>query len=551
MTTSAELLSRNAEVLRSRMNRLGLTGLFIALATIVIATVIVSQHMTGDVTLDGLVYAQKHNFALRVLDFLPFAFAFWGQYTSALLADQASAMIVEQTDELRAETTSWKKKSLHDATHDPLTGLPNRVLFYDQLQHAMLVAGRENREIAILFVDLDGFKEINDAFGHDQGDVILKEVTARLKRSMPDPNIAARMGGDEFAVLLADAWTTEAATEAAKRIYQTLTAPFTLRSGRTEISVSIGIADYPRQGQDADTLIQRAEAAMLTARRKHDGVAVYTPELNLDNPRRVAMLSELRRAIEQNSLELFFQPQVDMQTSAITSVEALMRWTHPTFGRVSPGEFITLAEGSRLIKPLTVWSITRAARELEQWRKSGLTLGIAINLSARVLDDPEIPELFASLLAATENDPSRFTLEITESCIMENPRRTIEILKRLSDMKLRMSIDDFGTGYSSLAYLSKLPVAEIKIDKSFVMNMTRSKDDCTIVNATVDLGHSLGLKVVAEGVENEEIWRLLKEHGCDVAQGYYISPPLERRELLTWLRDSRWKPRPPGTQRDS
>ena len=546
MATTApntDLLTRNAQVLRSRINRFGMSGLLIALLTIITASVVTSLHMTGEITLEGILYARQHNFALRILDFLPFAFAFWGQYVGALMAYQASALVVEQTDDLRAETTAWKQKSLHDATHDVLTGLPNRVLFYDRLRQEMLVAGRENRRIAVLFVDLDGFKRINDAFGHDQGDLILKEVTARLRQSGSGTQTVARMGGDEFAILLTEAAKVDVAKEWARKTHRMLEQPFTLSSGPAETGVSIGIAFYPDHGPDADTIIQRSEAAMQTARRKHDGVAVYADELDVDNPRRVALLGELRRAIEQDKLELHYQPKVDLRTSEVVSVEALMRWVHPAFGRVSPSEFIALAEGSRLIRPLTQWSINRAARDLEQWQKDGLALGMAINFSARALDDPDLPALLAQPMTVLSKHPERITLEVTESSIMEDPRRTIEILKRLKAMKFRLSIDDFGTGYSSLAYLSKLPVSEMKIDKSFVMNMTQNRDDRTIVKATIDLGHNLGLSVVAEGVETEEDMRLLKADGCDIAQGYYISAPLANADFLAWLRDSPWKPK--------
>lgn len=518
-------------------------GLVIALLTIVTASLVASLQITGEITLEGILYARQHNFTLRILDFLPFAFAFWGQYTSTLMAYQASALIVEQTDDLRAETTAWKRKSLHDATHDILTGLPNRVLFYDRLRQELLVAGRENRRIAVLFIDLDGFKKINDAFGHDQGDLVLKEVTARLRRSGSGTQTVARMGGDEFAVLLTETATVDEAREWARGARRMLESPFTLSRGPAESSVSIGIAYFPDHGSDPDTLIQRSEAAMIAARGRHDGVAVYANELDADNPRRVTLLGDLRRAIEQDLLDLHYQPKVDLRTQEVVSVEALMRWSHPTFGRVSPGEFITLAEGSRLIRPLTQWSINRAARDLEQWQKDGLTLGMAINFSARTLDDPKLPDLLARPMSVLGENPERLTLEVTESSIMEDPRRTIEILRRLKAMKFRLSIDDFGTGYSSLAYLSKLPVSEMKIDKSFVMNMKQNKDDRTIVKATIDLGHNLGLCVVAEGVETADVLHLLKEDGCDIAQGYFISPPLANLDFLAWLRESPWKPK--------
>lgn len=540
MTSSNEMLTRNIEILKSRVNRYGIYGLVIALTTIAIASTIVSYQMTGEVSLDGFILAQDSNFALRILDFLPFIFTFWGQYTGTIMASQASAIIVEQTDALRTETTAWKKKSLHDATHDALTNIPNRALFYDQLRQAILVASREDKKIAILFLDLDGFKEINDTFGHRRGDFILQHLVSRLQSLVQSDDTIARIGGDEFAILLTGALTGDVAINVAQRIQGVLKSPFILDDSAIEIGASIGISVFPNDGKDADVLVQRAEIAMYAAKRSQEGFATYLPELDQDNPRRLMLMSELRFAIDNDQLELNFQPKIDIRTRTITSVEALVRWTHPEHGRISPAEFIPLAERTRLIRPLTNWVITKAMRQSEKWHAHGLNIGTAINISTRDLSDPELPAIFTDCLSKFQVRPDWFTLEITESSIMDDPKHALDILNRLSDMQMNLSIDDFGTGYSSLAYLSKLPVQEIKIDQTFVFGMIENNNDALIVKSTIDLGHNLGLKVIAEGVENEETWNILEQMNCDIAQGYYMSPPLGKMELVSWLQDSRW-----------
>jgi diguanylate cyclase (GGDEF)-like protein len=543
MLTNSDMLTRNIDVLKSTVNRYGLYGLTISLMTIMIATIIVSYQMTGQVTLDTLIQAQESNFALRILDLLPFMFAFWGQYNTTLMAYHASAIIMEETDDLREETTAWKKQSLHHTTHDNLTELPNRSLFYDLMREALHVASRDNKILLIFYINLVGFREINDVYGDTSGDLILKELTKRLQNLVHDNDIIARMGGDKFTLVLKDVPTDKHINSEVQRIQKALELPFSLNRNNIDISVSIGISRYPEDGEVADVLLQRAELAMFAAKTTIKGYAVYSPDLNQENPCRVTLMGDLRRAIDNDQLELYYQPKIDMLRNEITSVEALVRWTHPEHGRVSPVEFVPLAERGRLIKPLTKWVATTAMRESARWHKRGLDIVIAINISARDLSDPELPDVFAGLLADYDVNPDWITLEITESSIMGDPRRALDVLNKLSEMHFRLSIDDFGTGYSSLAYLSKLPVQEIKIDQTFVMGMIENKNDALIVKATIDLGHNLGLKVTAEGVEDEEVWLLLKQMNCDIVQGYHFSPPLEKQDLYRWLQESRWKPK--------
>ena len=541
MTASGEVLAKNFEVLLSRVNRFGIYGLIISLFTIAMSTIIVAYQMKGTITFTSLLYAQDNNFALRILNFLPFVFAFWGQYTGKDIAYRASAIIVEETDDLRAQTSEWKKKSLHDSTHDALTELPNRALFYDLLRQAILVASRENRKVAVLFMDIDKFKEVNEGFGHDSGDAILKELAERLQKLAQGEYPIARMGGDEFAILLTnDVSGEDSAVVLAKQILQNLESPFVLGQSTIETAISIGISLYPEHGKAVGALVQQAEIAMSAAKKSQSGFMIYSSELSQENPRRVLLVSELRHAIENDQLELHYQPKINMQTREVVSAEALVRWSHPEHGSVPPGEFVPLAERGRLIKPLTQWVIRTAIKDSELWHRNALNIGIAINISVRDLNDPDLLDLFAGLLNEFEIKPEWFTLEITESSIMDDPVKALDILHRLSGMRLGLSIDDFGTGYSSLAYLSKLPVQEVKIDQTFVLGMTRNKDDSVIVGATIDLGHNLGLKVVAEGVEDEQTWQLLKHRGCDIAQGYYMSPPLAKHRFEEWLKEKKF-----------
>jgi diguanylate cyclase (GGDEF)-like protein len=542
MPPSTDVLIKNFEVLKSRVNRFGIYGLIISLVTIVMSTIIVAYQMTGGISFTSLLYAQDNNFALRILNFLPFIFAFWGQYTGNDIAYRASAIIVEETDDLRAQTTEWKKKSLHDSTHDSLTELPNRALFYDLLRQAILVASRENSKVSVLFMDIDKFKEVNEGFGHGSGDIILKDLAGRLQALLAGRHPVARMGGDEFAIMMRDVAAQDDAVELVRDIHQKLKSPFNLDGSSIEVGVSIGISMYPEHGTAVGTLVQQAEIAMSAAKTFQSGYAVYSSDLNQENPRRVTLVGELRRAIENDQLELHYQPKIDIRTGKVIAAEALVRWPHPEYGNISPGEFIPLAERSRLIQPLTQWVIRKAIKDAKDWHGKGIQIGIAINISTRDLNDPGLPELFTGLLADRDVKPDWFTLEITESSIMDDPVNALGVLNRLSGMHLGLSIDDFGTGYSSLAYLSKLPVQEVKIDQTFVMGMSRNKDDAVIVGATIDLGHNLGLKVVAEGVENEQTWQLLKQRGCDIAQGYFMSPPLAILQFEAWLADTRWGP---------
>jgi diguanylate cyclase (GGDEF)-like protein len=424
----------------------------------------------------------------------------------------------------------------HRALHDLLTDLPNRGLLQPRLARAVPMA-RGGSSLALLLMDLDRFKEVNDTFGHHYGDFLLQEVADRLRASTDDSATVARLGGDEFAVLLPR--TTESqATSVAVRIAGALRQPVVIQGHSLDIGVSIGIALCPQQADDPESLMQRADIAMYAAKRTRAGYAVYAPEHDQHNPLHLALAADLRQAIEGGLLVLHYQPKINLNTCEIGSVEALARWHHPVHGSIPPQEFIPLAEQTGLIIPLTHWVLEASIRQCRRWQDEGIRLRVAMNLSAQNLQDHDLPALVTRLLNTHGVDPHCLQLEVTESAIMIDSSRALQALQELHEAGVDISIDDFGTGYSSLTRLRRLPVRQIKIDKSFVLEMARSEDDAFIARSVIDLGHNLGLEVVAEGVSDGEIWDLLRGMGCDVAQGFYVSHPLPAGELTTWLQAS-------------
>jgi diguanylate cyclase (GGDEF)-like protein len=430
----------------------------------------------------------------------------------------------------------------HQALHDALTDLPNRVLLHDRLQQAIRAAERDHTAVALLIMDLDRFKEVNDTFGHHTGDLLLEQLGERLGGVLRGSDTIARLGGDEFAVLLPTA-SVEDANHIAGRLREVLEEPFSLGGLQLEIDASIGIALSPEHGTDADTLLRRADVAMYIAKRNGSGHALYTAEQDQHSPTRLALVGELRRAIDQNELSLYFQPKVSLKDSRVLCAEALVRWQHPRHGMLGPDQFVPVAEQTGLIRPLARWVLEAAARQCNRWRQEGLDLAVAVNLSMRNLHDAEIVDMIRQLLQRWGIPPARLVIEITESSLMADAARAMEVLNRLREMGVGVSIDDFGTGYSSLAYLKRLPVDELKIDKSFVANMARDENDAAIVRSTVGLAHELGLTVVAEGIEDQATWDLLVALGCDVGQGYFVSRPVPAAALGVWLKTGGWEPR--------
>jgi diguanylate cyclase (GGDEF)-like protein/PAS domain S-box-containing protein len=423
----------------------------------------------------------------------------------------------------------------HIAFYDTPTGLPNRNKLYDHLLDTIKADGGKGMRMALLLMDLDRFREINDTLGHHRGDLLLQQLGERLQKTTFDRDIVARLGGDEFAILLTKLMNDNDIHLVIAKITRALEAPFVIEGIPIAVEISIGIALYPEQGADPDTLIQRADIAMSAAKKSGRGHLLYSPEIDEYNPKRLALLGELRNAIDQEQLVLHYQPKITLKDRKVFGVEALVRWKHPQQGMIPPNYFIGPAEQTGLIHPLTRWVVQAAIRQCAAWRQAGFEITVSANLSARNLLDAKLPDMVLGLLQASGLTPEQIEFEITESAIMTDPARAQEVLAALHRAGIRFSIDDFGIGYSSLSYLQKLPVDAIKIDRSFVSHMVRNEGDMKIVRSTIELAHNLGLKVVAEGVETQEILDQLTEMGCDAAQGYFISRPIPNEDLIRWL----------------
>src|SRR5579872_1667313 len=433
------------------------------------------------------------------------------------------------------ERKEYEDQLRHQALHDPLTGLPNRVLLRDRLEQALREAVRQGRTVALFLLDLNRFKEVNDTFGHQFGDELLEQLGPRFKRSLRAADTVARLGGDEFAVILPGI-SPGASGRAAERILRSLETPFTVNGQILDIDASIGVALYPEHGTNADTLLRHADVAMYAAKQENTGYFIYASDRDPNSQRRLALARELRRAVETDQLYLQFHPKIDLKTGRVIGVEALTRWQHPEYGLVSPDEFIPLAEQTGLIKPLTCWVLQEALKQRRRWEvEAGLDVRMAVNLSMRSFHDEQLVQTIAQALDTWETAPCRLEVEVTETAFMADPARALTTLETLHNMGVSLSIDDFGTGYSSLAYLRRLPAAEVKIDRSFVMDMVSDENACSIVRATIGLAHDLDLKAVAEGVETCEVWDLLGRLGCDLAQGFYLSRPMSTDDCMRWL----------------
>lgn len=428
---------------------------------------------------------------------------------------------------------------LHQALHDSLTDLPNRTLLRDRMQQAIYYSQRENKPIALFFIDLNGFKEINDTLGYKSGDTLLKQVGSRLQGVFWKRDTVARLGGDEFAILLPGV-DVDQVVLCAQKVTDTLEKPFTINKLNIQTGASIGIALYPEHGKDPETLVRHAEVAMYQAKQNNREFVVYTPDADPHDIRRFTLMSELREAIERDELTLYYQPKINIATRTIIGVEALVRWQHPLYGVIPPNDFIPLAEQSGLIKPLTRWVIKEALRQCCAWRRGGINLSISVNVSMRSLRDRQLPDLVASLLERADAPPSCLNLEITESAVMVDPASSVATLRELRALGIRLSVDDFGTGFTSLSYLKELPIDEIKIDKSFVMGMTQNDNDAVIVRSIIELARNMGYSVVAEGIEDKDAWDMLEMLECTIGQGYYMARPLPAAKLERWLVESSW-----------
>ena len=465
--------------------------------------------------------------------------------------DYVSKVEVAQQDEIGQLATAFNQMQsaiaaredqiTFQSSHDALTGLPNRTLFLERLAESIASSRRDGsaQSVGMIMMDVDRFKEINDTLGHHFGDQLLIEIGRRLCQTLPN-ELVARLGGDEFAVRFI-APPGAQVHGVAERIRASLLAPFALGDVSVDVNASLGIALFPQHAGDADTLMKRADIAMYDAKKNQTDVAMYEAGRDEHSLRRLSLMMELRQAIARDELQLYYQPKIDVRTERVMHAEALVRWNHATHGLMPPDEFIPLAEQSGKIGMLTKWVIRKAIAQCAAWSREGLHLTVAVNLSALDLFDSELPTFISGLLAEAGLSPERLLLEITESAIMKDAARAQKVLVELKRRGVCLAIDDFGTGYSSLAHLKRLPVDELKIDKSFVLNLTESaSDDLVIVRSTIELGHNMGLTVIAEGVETAESWNILKRLGCDMGQGYYMSRPLPVAAFNEWYATSRW-----------
>lgn len=428
----------------------------------------------------------------------------------------------------------------HQATHDLLTDLPNRVLLFDRLEKAIDVARRSSSTVALLLMDLDRFKEVNDTFGHHFGDALLKQVAVRLRNQFRSEDTVSRLGGDEFAIVMPDPADTTSIATTAQRLLTALQQPFVIEAHLLEVGASIGIAVYPKNGTDARTLLRRADVAMYASKQTQSGYTFHRHDLESRSPDELSLVVEMRSAIERNEFELYYQPKLHLRTGLVTRVEALIRWNHPQRGLLAPGAFIPVAERTGLIRPLTDWVLDRALQQCRDWQDQGAPVHLAVNVSAKSLQEQTLPTKVNELLEKWKVDPRFLKIEITESSIMSDPSHALAITSLLQSLGVHLSVDDFGTGYSSLTHLREFPIDEIKIDKSFVLAMTSSEADLAIVRTVIDLAHNLGKQVCAEGVENQETWEMLDALGCDLIQGYWVSKPVPAAKLLQWLIDTAW-----------
>ena len=422
----------------------------------------------------------------------------------------------------------------HHALHDSLTNLPNRRHMLERINQTIAAAQTQRKTLAILILDLNRFKEVNDTLGHHCGDQLLMALSPRLLGAISTTDLVARLGGDEFGFVLENV-SVEQAGNISKRILEAVDQPFVIDGHGVGIGGSVGIAMYPVHGEEPQLLMQHADVAMYEAKRHGQGYAVYEAEQDQYSLNRLRIVASLRSRELFDQLVLHYQPKISLKDGRVCGLEALLHWRHPTLGEVAPDHFILVAERAGVMQQITLWVLRKTINQMQQWQNAGFPQQVAVNLSACNLGDKNLPQDIRQILEAHTVSASDITLEVTESSMMVNPQLAQEILNKLNALGLQSSIDDFGSGYSSLAYLKGLPATEIKIDKSFVLNMTHDESDAVIVHSTIALAHNMGYRVVAEGVENVEILELLQVLGCDVVQGFYFSKAIPAEQVLTWI----------------
>ncbi len=447
-----------------------------------------------------------------------------------------------EAQSLTEQVQSGKAALEHLAHHDVLTGLPNRTLLNDRLAQAIALAHRQDKQLALMFMDLDQFKHINDLLGHTVGDQLLQSVAQRLVGCVRRSDTVSRQGGDEFVLLLPNIEQAEDVALAAQKMLATIALPHHIDRHELHIGVSIGISIYPDDGQDAETLIKNADTAMYHAKENgRNNYQFFEPEMNARAVKRQFIGAGLRHALERQEFVLHYQPKINLHSGSIVGIEALVRWQHPQRGLLAPAQFLPIAEDSGLILPIGRWVLHEACLQARAWQDAGLpSIPVAVNTSALEFRARDFLDNLRATFEDTRLEPRYLVLELTESVLMRDAKSADSVLQALEDLGVQLAVDDFGTGYSSLAYLSKLPLCELKIDQSFVAGMMKDENDAIIVRSTIALAHNLGLKVVAEGIENQESLKLLEVLGCDMGQGYLFARPLPAEDFTRWVAKSPW-----------
>jgi len=522
-------------ILKSKVTKHAVWGVLVAFTALAAATLLSVYLPHGEITFHGIILEQKNNVALWLMDIMPFAFAYWGQYVSTTVADKADAILMDQTQVVREYAKALEKQAERDALYDPLTGLPNRTFLHRKIEKAIRAWRPGGGSLTLMLVDLSGFHDINTSIGHDGGDDVLRAVAERLARQLPPKSILARLDAVKFAILFLHKSKLDALEHMGREVHRILAEPILHGDLSLVLEASSGMAAYPDQASDAEGLFRLAAIAKQASKKNKLHTVIYSSNLETQGADPLAMKSDLRRAIQENELVLHYQPKVRGHDLRADEVEALVRWQRPSHGLISPDAFIPMAEEAGLHQDITLWVLDQALKQCAVWQSAAIRQTVAVNLSARDLADDHLPGSVASLLEKHRIEPRHLKLEITETSVMADKEHALGILEQLSGMGVNIAVDDFGTGYSSLFYLKKFPVNEVKIDKSFVMSMLDNDSDHQIVHASIELAHNLGLKVVAEGVESKAIMLALQSLGCDSLQGYHISRPIGAREFVQWL----------------
>lgn len=521
----------NARILKSKVSKFAYLGLAFSVGAITITTMAVTYQMDGYLSLDGAMKAQRTNIALWVLDISPLLFMLWGQSISSVRSYPASAVDMDQTHEPRLQISEPASRSEHDSSYDSLTDLPNRILFVDHLNQSINALRGKKGKIAVITINIDNFKDLNSGFGNYNADRLLKQFAQRLKSTIDESMTVARFGGDEFAIFCPTLEQDEQAYLLTKKVQKAVAIHFVLDDVIIDITATAGIAFYPEHGKDADILIQRANLAIYHAKQDGKEFTVYKISMDKGSPNQLILMSELKKAIEGEQLVVHYQPKVELKTGKITGCEALVRWEHPAIGMMNAEKFVPIAERTGLIKTLSLYVLKSAIEQTSKWRKKGVNIEVAINLSAVDIIDIELPYTIQSLLNVYDLPACSLTIELIESTNLSDQNRAVEVINHLASLGIKIAIDDFGTGYSSFVYLTNLPIHEIKIDKSFILAINENEKKRNTVDAIIKFASALKLSVVAEGVETESQMNTLKGLNCSKGQGFYFSEALDADSL--------------------